>query len=470
MNDTKENLSIMFELIMRCMFLLLAHALITTTASSNCPDLSYSYSPKQQQHPPLLHFSSSNKSSNVCFNVSKLFHSNEEILRFECTLHATGQSINESPLSQKSEFGVTVDYPFVFCPIPPSNLPSINLLIVSMRTSWFITTYEHWIYSGIPSDLEVLQSGARAGVGTGKRNNQLLKINLGSGTALLNAKNYWINFDLMPIASNPTGQGFDQDSISASFQQDLYSDPNHSHHLVRWDSLSKLIFFPDNHVDIVHINCVLGINLNNRGPGSVQAIIRDIYRVLKVGGIVRIGDRTTTDLSYLRSVIIEAVKEIFGGYRNLGPFRTYTGDVSTLHVTHSNCVNCMKTMLEREKSGITFDTETNYTIRRKYNDDDNNKIFEESVVQQGCWICHVDIRPHDEQEVQNCEMNNYQDDGCQHLGRIGTFQQPSSFSPFFAVEAIKQDREGTVSEQHVEDMFDAREEKGLLIDYSASWP
>ena len=67
-------------------------------------------------------------------------------------------------------------------------------------------------------------------------------------------------------------------------------------------------------------------------------------------------------------------------------------------------------------------------------------------------------------------MNNYQDDGCQHLGRIGTFQQPSSFSPFFAVEAIKQDREGTVSEQHVEDMFDAREEKGLLIDYSASWP
>lgn len=85
----------------------------------------------------------------------------------------------------------TFDQPLIQCPMPPSNLPSIDVLIISMSTSWFTTPFEHNIFRGIDNKLNDLLATKQ------------LKLNLGSGSQLLTASGGWINMDSMSPISNP---------------------------------------------------------------------------------------------------------------------------------------------------------------------------------------------------------------------------------------------------------------------------
>jgi len=437
----------------------------TLTTSNYCPYLSR----ETNEQPVSIRLRASQIDQHICFNISTLFAFSEQILTFSCTLYSgTRTTKGFKILSHKTSFTASTDDPLITCPVPANALPAVDLLSVALTTSWYATSFEHHIFSGIDGPLEELMFGA----------DRPLKLNIGSGTQLLTAAKGWVNFDSMAAVSPVQLEDHNsrQDWASAEFQEALFEHARNSsntnrteqrveaYHLVRWDLELGLHFIPTGYVDIININCVL--YLYRRSEANIVAIIKEINRVLKPGGIVRIAERYEDD-GVLRSTVLRVANRIFGKnmHRNVEPLTTYTGDLETLHLNHPTCVNCMRMLFKHERNltNITPDLRVQNRFFTKH-----NHKFEQSMLQQGCWICHIDIKPTDEFKLRECNAN-YKNvdgdglggDGCEFLGSI--WGQAKNFRPQWALEFVK-------SLQSGEDIFELRRRGGLLLNINRNWP
>ena len=470
---------------LRTFFLMISLAQ-TTAIQLTCPYLTI----EPNNPSPPIRIKASNKTINLCFNTSDLFTNTEEMLTFSCTLYSgtqTEKSHSEEIPMQHNLITTTFDQPLIQCPMPPSTLPSVDVLIVSMSTSWFTTSFEHNIFRGIDNRLNGLLATKQ------------FKLNLGSGSQLLTASGGWINMDSMSPISNPKinpwasrkFQKFSkQDWASRKFQHELYqyrrerqidSDDRiraadtEEYHLVRWNLESGLGFILDGSVSIITISCMLNSNFVNdndahvnNNKDSVERLIKEIYRVLKPGtGVIRIAERYK-DNGVLRKLITDSLQNVFGNYRNVGPLTSYSGDKEVLHLNHPSCVKCMRRKIEEEISSSMSEDHVadigppDYHAENNYFKEDNLR-FENSMFKQGCWICHLDIEPiEDDIEYQKCETNWFSGIGCEHkVGRI--WYKPKMYAPWWGVESIK-------PKYMTQDVFKLNQDSKQAIDLGAWWP
>ena len=413
----------------------------TTANQLTCP---YLTTVEPNYPSPPIRIEASNKTIDLCFNTSDLFTNTEEMLTFSCMLYSgtqTEKSHSEEIPMQHNLITTTFDQPLIQCPMPPCNLPSIDVLIISMSTSWFTTLFEHNIFRGIDNKLNDLLATKQ------------LKLNLGSGSQLLTASGGWINMDSMSPISNPNNL-YRQDWSSRKFQHDLYQyrrerqidsvSDTEEYHLVRWNLESGLGFILDGSVSVVVISCMLtsyfvndnDAHINNgNGKESVETLIKEIYRVLKPGtGIIRIAERHK-DNGVLRNLIVDSLQNVFGNQRNVGPLTSYSGDKEVLHINHPSCVKCMR-RLWRIGDRVSEIGPPDHHAENNFFKQDNLR-FENSMLKQGCWICHIDIEPIDDDiEYKKCETNWFSGIGCEHkVGRI--WSRPKSYAPWWGVESIK---------------------------------
>ena len=408
--------------------------------ASTCPYLTR----ELHEPPPPLRFRSDDPpTTTTCFNLIDLFTTSEEILFATCTLYS-GTGIDKQPstvLLSKQRIALTIDNPFLYCPVPPTSMPSVDLLVVDVKNNWYSSSYEHYLLSGMNNQLEELLFHPKQ---------HPIKFNLGSGITLLSAAAGWINFDGMSSNTKaamaaPTVQDWATTDFQTSFY-DTHTTTNETrqkYHLIRWDAKANLSWMPSNSVDVININCMLYYLLGHRGLSSVQTLIQEIYRVLKPGtGILRIGERDPT-AQHLRPTIVEILGQVFGkqSWRNVGPLRTYTNSSEAMHVTSPLCVDCISTFLQ-QKQHKQANKAANTTVKlNSYGENDPRRKFQESMLEQGCWVCHIDMLsiPAQEQFIRQCEATHFMEDGCESVGRW--YSVPVQFDPFFAVEAIKSNEE-----------------------------
>jgi SAM-dependent methyltransferase len=387
-----------------------------------------------------------------CFDLIDQFTKSEEILFIDLILYSgTGTDTGyANVLYSSTKISLSIDSPKLHFKIPLfTSLPAVDLLVINVKTSWYTTTFERYVLSGISQELKELMYPSHT-----DKLNQELKFNLGSGISLLSANKGWVNFDALRHSAEDWG--------SVHFQANTHSrnTNNSTLYLIKWDVESGLHFMPDNSVNIININCMLYYIFAHRGSSSLKFIIKEIFRVLKPFGILRITE-SSKDISNLKlkNVIKENINNIFGkeNYRNVGPFRTFTGDLEALHVTHENCLTCVYN---------SFNLPTDQNGNRSESTNDNLTSFQRKMIDQGCWICHVDVTSESEKEsiVQNCEMNDYTGIECESVGRwLG---KPVDFGYYFAIEAIKSIRSKNVTRN----LFTLKREKRMELDVSSNWP
>ena len=427
----------------------------------NCPHLTTS---------SRLMFRPSGMPTVVCFDVGDLLAQQEvDVLTFECMLFSdkTNNYMNDISNDKKKmlyhtqQVAVSAGDPRLSCIIPAISLPVVNFLVVFMSAALdqneTSESFEHWILSGIDKNLEDLLTGKT----------QPLKLNLGSGKSLLNVANGWVNLDNLDLFLMQTQIGV-TDRASVKFQSDLYAQKGHheKNHLIRWDANSGFGFLPDNSVDIITTNCMLtnvflsgnvksiGLKVHQR----VAILIKEIHRVLKPGGVIRISDRYGTEKDEkheLRTAVINTIFEEFGDYRNVGPLITYTGDAESMHLIHRNCMSCMR----RHFSGRKW-----WDLKMRPDWYSNSKKFDDGMFNEGCWICHINIDyMKDENLLLECEKNKFKGEGCDKVGRL--WGNPSFFPLFWAVEAVK-----SLTNSKNEDVFALKERNGLMLNYGNFWP
>ena len=433
----------------------------------NCPHLTA---------PSRLIFPPSDMPTVVCFDVSNLLAQHEvDVLTFECMFsNKTNNNITNIPndkdrmLYHTQKVDVSAGDPKLECIMPANSLPTVSFLVVFRSVALnqneieISESFEHWILSGIDKNLEDLLTGKTQPL-------KPLKLNLGSGKSLLNAAKGWVNLDNLEDTTSIFEAGVVTDRASVNFQSDQYTYAQKGHHgknhLIRWDANSGFGFLPDNSVDIITTNCMLGNmvlsdHVKSIGPKEHQQVdvfIKEIHRVLKPGGVIRISDRYGRESvkSELRTAVINSMFKEFGDYRNVGPLITYTGDEESMHLLHRNCVACMR----RHFTGGKW-----WDLKMRPDWYSNSKEFDEGMFNSGCWICHINIdHMKDESLLLECEKNNFKGEGCEKVGRL--WGEPSYFPWFWAAEAVK-----STTNAKNEDVFALKERNGFMLNYSNFWP